>query len=217
MTKYRSTVLLSRYNVHRRSKNLQHFLQKGKKNRVSESNTRVYLKFRMSNWRARNLQIHVECTISRGTLKPLLRQLKTRATGITTGEGRRISRWKLQGKFPLPLRLRPRNLIEKRWTVSFPRSTRDSRSNRWLTTVSHGFPLKLISTTNISIRFSKFNSFIGHNYPIFFFIRNRQQLWLIRVQILNSPKPIGKDFISIHSISSKFHKWNNHSSPRKIH
>lgn len=33
--------------------------------------------------RARNLQVHVECTISRASLKPLLRQLKTRATGIT--------------------------------------------------------------------------------------------------------------------------------------
>lgn len=38
---------------------------------------------RIGRPRARNLQVHVECTISGGTLKPLLRQLKTRATGIT--------------------------------------------------------------------------------------------------------------------------------------
>lgn len=79
--------------------------------------------------RPRNLQVHVECTISRGTLKPLLRQLKTRATGIT-GEGRRKDiPLKVTGKVStLPLRLRPRKLIEKRSIVSFPRSTRDSQS-----------------------------------------------------------------------------------------
>lgn len=38
---------------------------------------------RIGRPRARNLQVHAECTISGGTLKPLLRQLKTRATGIT--------------------------------------------------------------------------------------------------------------------------------------
>lgn len=79
--------------------------------------------------RPRNLQVHVECTISRGTLKPLLRQLKTRATGIT-GEGRRKDiPLKVTGKVStLPLRSRPRKLIEKRSTVSFPRSMRDSQS-----------------------------------------------------------------------------------------
>lgn len=81
--------------------------------------------------RPRNLQVHVECTISRGTLKPLLRQLKTRATGIT-GEGRRKDiPLKVTGKVStLPLRLRPRKLIEKRSIVSlrFSRSMRDSQS-----------------------------------------------------------------------------------------
>lgn len=130
---------------------------------------------RIGRPRARNLQVHVECTISGGTLKPLLRQLKTRATGIT---GKDIP-LKVAGKVSTSVAFAAAKVnwetVDRKLSDLCAIPIRSLANRRF-----HGFPLKLISTAseNISDTISEFNLFfhrsrIRSNCAFLLFIRRQ--------------------------------------------
>lgn len=142
---------------------------------------------RIGRPRARNLQVHVECTISGGTLKPLLRQLKTRATGIT---GKDIP-LKVAGKVSTSVAFAAAKVnwetVDRKLSDLCAIPIRSLANRRF-----HGFPLKLISTAseNISDTISEFNSFFHRSRIAHFFFLSADNNSNYLKPILF--KPIGK-------------------------